>query len=106
MPDATWAFLQKILGAMQLRPQDVKVSNIASDSWKNYSQDSPVPYQQVWAFGETLPTVFPALPTLKVYEPHTAEGITYLRSDSLEVLQNDTDRKKQLWTALQGLMKG
>lgn len=105
MPETTWAFLQKVLGAMHLNLRDVKVSNIASESWKDYRQDSPIPYQQVWAFGEILPTVFPALPALPLYEPHTAEDIAYLRSDSLEVLQQDTNRKKQLWSALQGLMK-
>jgi hypothetical protein len=101
LPEANAMFLQKITDALQLRKQDLNIGNIASPAWKNHSETNPLPYKQVWAFGVQLPTIFPTLPALTMYEPHQVGELAYLQADTLEVLQSDVERKKQLWNALQ-----
>ena len=103
-PEASLAFLHKILAAMQLQSQHFRISNIASTTtWENYSQEATVPYQQVWAFGDCLTKIIPVLPTQPNYVPQMHEDIIYLGADTLETLQNNAELKKQLWAVLQQL---
>jgi hypothetical protein len=101
LPESNLAFLQKILGALRLSHQDFKIANVLSEGWKDYRQDSPILYKQVWVFDVSLQAYFPEIPILPAYEPNKVGEISYLQAESLEVLQNDVERKKQLWNALQ-----
>lgn len=103
-PKESLAFLHKILGAIQLQSPQYRITNIASTvDWENYSQSATLPYQQAWAFGECLAKITPNLPPNPLYIPQVHQNITYLRADTLEKLQSDTELKKQLWNVLQQL---
>ncbi len=96
-PEESLTFLYKILGALKLQSQYVKVSNVRAPL------DLPTQYMQVWAFGTPISAILPALPALTAYKPHTQDEIVYLEADSLESLQQNTALKKELWTVLQTL---
>ncbi len=103
MPALTLAFLHKILVVVGLKTQDFHITNISSQEvWENYSLACPIAYRQVWGFGEAMKAVFPNL-SLLPYAPQEIDHTTYLLSESLEIVQSDTQRKTHLWQSLQKL---
>ena len=102
LPAAAEEFLHKILGAIGLKKQDFRISNVATKEWENYSLQTPLPYLQVWAFDTPLQALFPAVAATP-FIPQYSQEIVYLQSESLESLQNNTQQKTALWQALKSL---
>ncbi len=96
------ALLSKILGAVKLRIDDVELVNIHNhrDTLVEILKDKLV--NQIISFGIELRDLDIQIP-LEAYRITRAEGIDILLADSLFELQLNTDKKKMLWQALQGM---
>ena len=96
------ALLAKILGAVKLRLEDVDLVNVNNhrDTLIEILRDKMA--NQIISFGIELRDLDIQVP-LEAYRVQRVEGIDILLADSLFELQLNTDKKKMLWQALQGM---
>lgn len=94
--------LIKILAAVKLRLEDVDLVNINNhrESLAEILKDKLV--NQLISFGIELRELDIRIP-LTAYQVTRVEGIDILLADSFFELQLNTDKKKMLWHALQGM---
>lgn len=94
--------LAKILAAVKLQIEDVELVNIHNhrESLAEILKDKLV--NQLISFGIELRELDIRIP-LTAYRVTRVEGIDILLADSLFELQLNTDKKKMLWHALQGM---
>jgi|GEM_PF-2469717 len=94
--------LTKIMGAVKLRLEDVELVNINNhrDTLVDILKDKLV--NQILSFGIELRDLDIQIP-MEPYRVIRVEGIDMLLADSLFELQLNTDKKKMLWQALQGM---
>ena len=90
-------FLHKILQAVQVGPGDIAIINTAKNR---------VDLDFILGAGAGKILIFdPDQAVLKdpvqAYVPETLQGKTFLISDSLDELQKDQNKKRQLWKSLQ-----
>jgi hypothetical protein len=93
LSDGEKALLAKILSAARLSLQGVQIlqdTTVAIESLKVYNP------AVVISFGVAL------TPPTDLYEPKKIDGITIIRSDKLDAL--DDTKKKDLWAALKKLI--
>jgi hypothetical protein len=93
LSDGEKALLAKILSAARLSLQGVQIlqdTTVAIESLKVYNP------AVVISFGVAL------TPPTDLYEPKNIDGITIIRSDKLDAL--DDTKKKDLWAALKKLI--
>lgn len=107
LPDADFlqlpqlGFLQKILGAIGLKPADVAyVNNLSGDTarFEDLQQELEVSY--IISFASRLDTEQPH-DKFTLYNPVTIGAVPIVFSQSLKMLENDVEHKKLLWGALQ-----
>jgi hypothetical protein len=96
------SLLTKILGAVKLRLEDVELVNVNNhrDTLIEILRDKMA--NQIISFGIELRDLDIQVP-LEAYRVQRVEGIDILLADSLFELQLNTDKKKMLWQALQGM---
>ena len=99
---ANSAFLEKILGAVNLNSYQYRISNFALPAPIDYRDQKVADFQQIWCFGNTA-QLFPAVQFQK-YEWQMVSKIHYLQADSLGTIQADVALKKQLWEALKKMV--
>ncbi|GAB3815033.1 hypothetical protein [Pontibacter rugosus] len=94
-------FLQKILGAIGLKPEDVAyVNNLSGTTarFEDLQQELKVNY--IISFASRLDTDKPH-DKFTLYNPVSIGAVPVLFSQSLQVLEHDVEHKKLLWGALQ-----
>ena len=95
------ALLQKILAAIQLTIDDVELvnfNNIRNINYIDLLKEKVL--NQLISFGISLTELNLDI-RLQKYKVEKIEGISVLLADTLDVLETDMERKKQLWRALQ-----
>jgi hypothetical protein len=97
IPEAEEYFLNKILNAIQLDIDSVKIINIAYGY--NYQSLQEIPSKRVMGFGlmRKLPN-FPDNETKYVWQ--MKGEYEFLFVDSLKLIMENADLKKQLWSSL------
>ncbi|RIJ41736.1 hypothetical protein [Pontibacter oryzae] len=107
LPDADFmqlpqlGFLQKILGAIGLKADDVAyVNNISGElaQFKDLQQALEVKY--IISFASRVKTDLPH-DKFTLYNPVTVGDVPIVFSHALAMLENNVEYKKQLWGALQ-----
>jgi DNA polymerase III psi subunit len=94
-------FLEKILKAVHIKIEEIKVINVASPKPENYFESlQELPAKRVINFGTSFEKINLPLHFDK-YMPVAQQGITFLMADSLDTISQDLEKKKQLWKALQ-----
>ncbi|WP_299822054.1 hypothetical protein [uncultured Pontibacter sp.] len=94
-------FLNKILGAIGLKPTDVAYLNNVSGAiarFEDMQQELQVNY--IISFASRLDTDLPH-DKFTLYNPVMVGSVPVLFSQALAILENDVEHKKQLWGALQ-----
>ena len=94
-------FLNKILGAIGLKPTDVAYLNnvsVAIAKFEDMQQELEVNY--IISFASRLDTDLPH-DKFMLYNPVMVGSVPVLFSQALAMLENDVEHKKQLWGALQ-----
>lgn len=94
-------FLQKILGAIGLKPGDVAYVNNktgATALFEDLKEALQVNY--IISFASRLDTALPH-DKFTLYHPVIVGDVPVVFSQSLSMLENDTEHKKMLWGALQ-----
>ncbi|MDX5435897.1 MAG: hypothetical protein LPK03_01810 [Pontibacter sp.] len=94
-------FLNKILGAIGLKPTDVAYLNNVSGAiarFEDMQQELEVNY--IISFASRLDTDLPH-EKFTLYNPVLVGNVPVLFSQALAMLEHDVDHKKQLWGALQ-----
>ena len=94
-------FLNKILGAIGLKPTDVAYLNNVSGAiarFEDMQQELEVNY--IISFASRLDTDLPH-EKFTLYNPVLVGNVPVLFSQALAILEHDVEHKKQLWGALQ-----
>lgn len=94
-------FLNKILGAIGLQPNDVAYLNNVSGAiarFEDMQQELTVNY--IISFASRLDTDLPH-DKFTLYNPVMVGSVPVLFSQALAILEHDVEHKKQLWGALQ-----
>ncbi|MBC5991728.1 hypothetical protein [Pontibacter cellulosilyticus] len=94
-------FLNKILGAIGLKPTDVAYLNNVSGAiakFEDMQQELEVNY--IISFASRLDTDLPH-DKFTLYNPVMVGSVPVLFSQALAILEHDIEHKKQLWGALQ-----
>lgn len=92
------SFLLKVLGALQLALDDVAIINMSRETALSAKVIAALPCTRCILFAPHT-TLVKATP----YHPIEAEGVTFIKSTSLENLRNDVLEKKKLWVALKNV---
>ncbi len=94
-------FLQKILGAIGLKPADVAyVNNLSGETARFEDLQQELELNYIISFASRLDTEQPH-EKFKLYSPATIGTVPIVFSQSLKMLENDVEHKKLLWGALQ-----
>lgn len=94
-------FLQKILGAIGLQPDDVAYLNNVSGAiarFEDMQREMQVNY--IISFASRLDTELPH-DKFTLYKPVIVGEVPVVFSQSLKILEQDIEHKKQLWNVLQ-----
>ena len=96
-------FLNKILAAIQFAPADVAYVNIQPNYALNlFDLGKETKVQQVVAFGPRLLDLASGF-QVNLYKPAGIGPTPLLIADPLQNIDNDVNRKKQLWSGLQAI---
>jgi len=96
-------FLTKILAAIQHTPLDVAYVNLPPNFALNLFDLSKVTQvNHVVAFGNGLVDLAPGF-KINMYKPAGVGNVPLLLAEPLELIQNDVNRKKYLWSGLQAI---
>jgi hypothetical protein len=96
-------FLTKILAAIQHTPADVAYVNLEQNFAVNiFDLGKETKVQQVVAFGSGLVDMAPGS-KINLYKPAGIGQVPLLLADPLHHIENDVNRKKQLWSGLQSI---
>ncbi|WP_299757161.1 hypothetical protein [uncultured Pontibacter sp.] len=94
-------FLQKILSAIGLKPEDVAyVNNVSGELslFEELQQELQVNY--IISFASRIETAFPH-DKFTLYNPVKVDDVPVIFSQSLSMLEHNVEHKKLLWGALQ-----
>lgn len=98
MPSQDEAFLEKILQAVNLNFDEVKLINLLAcspeDDWSEWVE---IPAHYLIAFGTEIPLVSANIP---LYALQHHQAVSFFKAHSLEEIANDQEKKRLLWAAL------
>lgn len=99
LEESLQAFLYKIMGAVKRKSEDILLANChQADEEQIAALLANNNHRHVLTFGVDL---IPALATASPYEIVKAGAVSMLRADSLSLIDQETEKKKALWKALQ-----
>lgn len=95
------SFLQKILGAIGLKPTDVAyVNNLSGATVKFEDLQQELQISYIISFASRLDTTLPH-DKFTLYHPVLVGDVPVVFSQALAVMEQDVEHKKKLWSALQ-----
>ncbi|GEO06794.1 hypothetical protein AAE02nite_44580 [Adhaeribacter aerolatus] len=96
-------FLTKVLAAIQHMPADVAYVNLEPGYKINiFDLSKETKLEQVVAFGKDLVDLAIGF-QIHLYKPAAVGQVPLLLADPLEYIENDVNRKKNLWSGLQAI---
>ncbi len=98
MPTEEEAFLEKILKAVNLNFDEVKLINrLACSPEDDWSEWVEIPAHYLIAFGTEIPLIKATIP---LYALQHYQAVSFFKAHSLGEIANDQEKKRLLWAAL------
>ena len=102
IPSVSREFLFKILSAIKLTENDITLINMRENRTKKHEELLKVfPSNKIIAFGTTCTALFPD--NTPLYSKSIIKQRQILRSDELDEISKDVEKKKQLWNELKNM---